>query len=59
MSVRCARCNRAFLAKKEGHIYGPVCARRLRGQVQLDSQALVSGTVLRKKTNLINSREAL
>ncbi len=55
---RCARCKRAFRAKKEGQIYGPKCARKLAGQVQLDSMALVSGKVLRKKTSQTNPEEA-
>lgn len=45
---RCARCGRPFVPKKKGDRYGPKCARKLAGQVELDSQALVSGKVLRK-----------
>jgi hypothetical protein len=45
---KCLRCNRPFIIRKEGQQYGPKCARMLAGQVQLDSQALVSGVVLWK-----------
>lgn len=45
---KCKRCGRPFTATKEGQEYGLKCARMLAGQVQLDSQALVTGKVLTK-----------
>lgn len=45
---KCKRCHRNIIIHKEGQEYGPKCARILAGQVQLDSQALVSGKVLRR-----------
>lgn len=47
--TKCTRCGKEFTQKTPDQIYGPVCARKLAGQVQIDSQALVSGKVLRKK----------
>jgi hypothetical protein len=47
--AKCGRCGLQFTPKKEGDKYGPTCARKLAGQVQLDSMALVSGKVLRKR----------
>jgi len=47
---KCARCGRPFAPKKEGDRYGEKCTRILAGQVMLDSNALVSGKVLRKRT---------
>lgn len=44
----CRRCHRKFLPKKDDQEYGPTCARKLAGQVQLDSMVLISGKVLRK-----------
>jgi predicted amidophosphoribosyltransferase len=43
----CARCRRPFTPKKEGDKYGPRCAAKLAGQIQLDSMALISGKVLK------------
>ena len=43
----CRRCHRMFLPKKPDDMYGPTCARKLAGQVELDSMALVSGKVLK------------
>lgn len=54
---RCKRCGREFTPKKEGQEYGPVCARKLAGQVELDSMALVSGKVLRKPADVIEVRD--
>lgn len=45
----CKRCGREFLPKKEGLEYGSVYTRKLAGQVELTSMALVSGKVLRPK----------
>jgi hypothetical protein len=44
----CARCHRSFTPKKQGDRYGPTCARKLAGQIQLDGIALVSGKILKK-----------
>jgi hypothetical protein len=49
--ARCARCGLLFTPKKVGDKYGPICARKLAGQVQLDSQMLVSGKVLRRESH--------
>lgn len=46
--AKCARCGKAFTPKKEGDKYGSTCARKLAGQVQLDSMELISGKVLHK-----------
>lgn len=44
----CKRCGKRIIVKTPGQEYGPVCARKLAGQVRLDSMALVSGKVLGK-----------
>lgn len=46
---RCARCHRPFTPKNPDDRYGQKCARKLAGQIQLDSQVLISGKVLRKR----------
>jgi len=46
--IRCLRCGRPFVLKRMTDQYGPKCAMKLAGQVQLDSMVLVSGKVLRK-----------
>lgn len=50
MTDNCKRCGKEFVPKTPGQEYGPVCARILAGQVELDSMVLVSGKVLRKRT---------
>lgn len=45
---RCKRCGLQIIIRKPGQEYGRVCARKLAGQVQIDSQAVVSGKVLHK-----------
>ena len=52
----CKRCGRAILLDMPGKEYGSVCGRKLAGQVQLDSQALVSGKVLHKKETVQEHR---
>lgn len=43
----CLRCHRPFTPTTEGQKYGSKGARKLAGQVELDSMALVSGKVLK------------
>jgi hypothetical protein len=45
---KCQRYQREFTPKNDVQVYGPTCARKLAGQIQLDSMALISGKVLRK-----------
>lgn len=45
----CKLCGRRIIIRKVGQEYGRVCARKLAGQIEIDSQVLVSGKVLHKK----------
>ena len=47
---KCERCKKPMIIRKEGQKYGRRCARILAGQVELDSNALVSSVVLRKRS---------
>jgi len=48
---RCKRCNRIIKIRTPGQEYGRVCARRMAGQISLESQALVSGIVLKVRNH--------
>lgn len=45
----CRRCGRLFAVRTPGQEYGPKCAAKLRGQVELDSMSLISKKVLRRR----------
>jgi hypothetical protein len=58
---KCKRCGRPFEPRKEGDEYGPKCARKMAGKVQLGSMALVSGKVLhpQHKKDILAAKDAV